>query len=152
MKTIRQLLKVKGRKIWTVTPTTSVFDALQVMAEKDVGALLVVNGKTLVGVFSERDYARKVILHGKSSKDIRIGEIMSSPPIFIEPENTVEQGLALMSAKHVRHLPVMENNRLIGIVTIGDLVRSLMDEQKVVIDHLEKYILSNTSMTELPCK
>jgi len=147
MKTIRQILKVKGRKVWTISPAARVFDALQVMAEKDVGALLVVNGKTLVGVFSERDYARKVILQGKSSKNIRVSEIMSSPPIFIEPENTVEQGLALMSAKHVRHLPVMENNRLIGIVTIGDLVRSLIDEQKVVIDHLEKYIVSNTSIT-----
>jgi CBS domain-containing protein len=147
MKTIRQILKKKGRKIWTISPATRVFDALQVMAEKDVGALLVVNGKTLVGVFSERDYARKVILQGKSSKDIRVSEIMSSPPIFIEPDNIIEQGLALMSAKHVRHLPVMENDRLIGIVTIGDLVRSLIDEQKVVIDHLEKHILSNTSIT-----
>jgi CBS domain-containing protein len=147
MKTIRQILKVKGRKIWTISPAESVFNALQVMAEKDVGALLVVKGKTLVGVFSERDYARKVILHGKSSKDILVNEIMSSPPIFIEPENTIEQGLALMSAKHVRHLPVMENYRLIGIVTIGDLVRSLIDEQKVVIDHLENYIVSNTSIT-----
>jgi CBS domain-containing protein len=147
MKTIRQILKKKGRKTWTITPTTRVFDALQLMAEKDVGALLVVEGKTLVGVFSERDYARKVILHGKSSKIMRVREIMSAPPIFIEPDNPVDQGLALMSAKHVRHLPVMEKDRLIGIVTIGDLVRSLIDEQKVVIDHLEKYILSNTSIT-----
>jgi len=147
MKTIRQILKVKGRKIWTISPTARVIDALQVMAEKDVGALLVVDGKTLIGVFSERDYARKVILLGKSSKNMRVSEIMSSPPIFIEPDNTVEQGLALMSAKHIRHLPVMEKNRLIGIVTIGDLVRSLIEEQKVVIDHLEKYIVSNTSIT-----
>lgn len=147
MKTIRQLLKVKGRKIWTVTPATRVFDALQMMAEKDVGALLVVKSKTLVGVFSERDYARKVILQGKSSKDILVSEIMSSPPIFIEPDNTIDQGLALMSAKHIRHLPVIENNRLVGIVTIGDLVKSLISEQKVVIDHLEKHILSKTSIT-----
>jgi CBS domain-containing protein len=147
MKTIRQILKKKGRKIWTISPVTRVFDALQVMAEKDVGALLVVNEKTLVGVFSERDYARKVILLGKHSKNMRVSEIMSSPPIFIEPDNTVEQGLAIMSAKHVRHLPVMQNDRLIGIVTIGDLVRSIIDEQKVAIDHLEKYILSNTSIT-----
>jgi CBS domain-containing protein len=147
MNTIRQILKKKGGKIWTITPPTRVFDALQLMAEKDVGALLVVDGKTLVGVFSERDYARKVILKGKSSKNMRVSEIMSSPPIFIEPDNTVEQSLALMSAKHVRHLPVMEKDHLIGIVTIGDLVRSLIDEQKVVIDHLEKYILSNTSIT-----
>jgi CBS domain-containing protein len=147
MKTIRQILKEKGRKIWTTTPVTRVFDALQEMAEKDVGALMVVKGKTLVGVFSERDYARKVIIQGKSSKDILVSEIMSSPPIFIEPEDTVEQGLALMSAKHVRHLPVMEKERLIGIVTIGDLVKSLIIEQKIVIDHLEKHILSNTSIT-----
>jgi CBS domain-containing protein len=147
MKTIRQLLKVKGRNTWTVSPSTSVYDALQIMAEKDVGALLVVNAKTLVGVFSERDYARKVILQGKSSKDLLVMEIMSSPPIFIEPENTIDQGLALMSAKHVRHLPVTDKNRLIGIVTIGDLVKSLIVEQKMVIDHLEKHILSNTSIT-----
>jgi CBS domain-containing protein len=147
MKTIRQLLKVKGRKIWTVSPATSVFEALQIMAEKDVGALLVVNGKTLIGVFSERDYARKVILEGKSSKDLLVSEIMSTPPIFIEPDNTIDQGLALMSAKHVRHLPVLEQNRLIGIVTIGDLVKSLIVEQKMVIDHLEKHILSKTSIT-----
>jgi CBS domain-containing protein len=147
MQTIRQILKKKGRQTWTITPATRVFDALQVMAEKDVGALLVVDGKRLVGVFSERDYARKVILLGKSSKVMRVSEIMSSPPIFIEPDNTVEQGLALMSARHVRHLPVMDKNHLIGIVTIGDLVRSLIDEQKVAIDHLEKYILSNTSIT-----
>jgi CBS domain-containing protein len=147
MQTIRQILKNKGRKTWTISPETRVFDALQLMAEKDVGALLVVEGKTLVGVFSERDYARKVILLGKSSKKLRVSEIMSSPPIFIEPEHTVDNALALMSAKHVRHLPVMEKNRLVGIVTIGDLVRSLIDEQKVVIDHLEKYILSNTSIT-----
>ncbi len=147
MQTIRQILKKKGRKTWTITPATRVFEALQVMAEKDVGALLVVDGKALVGVFSERDYARKVILLGKSSKVMRVAEIMSSPPIFIEPDNTVEKGLALMSAKHVRHLPVMEKGRLVGIVTIGDLVRSLIDDQKVAIDHLEKYILSNTSIT-----
>jgi CBS domain-containing protein len=140
-------MKLTGQDIWTISPTTRVFDALQVMAEKDIGALLVMDGKTLVGVFSERDYARKVILKGKSSKNTRVSEIMSSPPIFIEPDNTIEQGLALMSAKHIRHLPVMGNNRLLGIVTIGDLVKTLIDEQKMTIDHLEKYILSNTSLT-----
>jgi CBS domain-containing protein len=147
MKTIRQILKGKGRKIWTIAPGTPVYDALKLMAEKDIGALMVVEGKALVGVFSERDYARKVILKGRSSKNVKIQEIMSSPPIFIEPDYVIEQGLALMSAKHVRHLPVMENNRLIGVVTIGDLVKALIDEQKVVIDHLEKYIVSKTSIT-----
>ena len=147
MKTIRQLLRVKGRKVWTVSPAANVYDALKIMAEKDVGALLVVKNKSLVGVFSERDYARKVILHGRSSKEILVSEIMSSPPIFIEPDETIEQGLALMSAKHVRHLPVLDKNRLIGIVTIGDLVKSLIIEQKVVIDHLEQHILSRSGMT-----
>jgi len=147
MKTIRQLVKLKGHDIWTTSPTARVFDALQVMAEKDIGALLVLDGKTLVGIFSERDYARKVILKGKSSKNTRVNEIMSSPLIFIEPDNTIEQGLALMSAKHIRHLPVMDDNRLLGIVTIGDLIKSLIDDQKITIDHLEKYILSNTSIT-----
>jgi CBS domain-containing protein len=147
MKTIREILKGKGRKIWTASPSMHVFDALQLMAEKDIGALLVMNEKTLVGVFSERDYARKVILKGKSSKKLQVSEIMSSPPIFIEPGNTIDQGLALMSAKHIRHLPVMEKNHLIGIVTSGDLIRSIIDDQKVIIDHLEKYILSNTSIT-----
>jgi CBS domain-containing protein len=147
MKTIRQIIKLKGHNIWTISPAARVFDALQVMAEKDIGALLVVDGKTLVGVFSERDYARKVILKGKSSKNTRISEIMSSPPIFIEPDNTIEQGLALMSAKHIRHLPVLEDNQMLGIVTIGDLVKTLIDEQKMTIDHLERYILTNTSIT-----
>jgi CBS domain-containing protein len=147
MKTIRQIIKLKGHNIWTISPAARVFDALQVMAEKDIGALLVVDGKTLVGVFSERDYARKVILKGKSSKNTRISEIMSSPPIFIEPDNTIEQGLALMSAKHIRHLPVLEDNQMLGIVTIGDLVKILIDEQKMTIDHLERYILTNTSIT-----
>jgi CBS domain-containing protein len=146
MKTIRQILKLKGREIWTISPASRVFNALQMMAEKDIGALMVVEGKILVGIFSERDYARKVILKGKSSKNTLVSEIMSSPPIFIGPDNTAEQGLALMSSKHVRHLPVIGNNRLIGIVTIGDLVKTLIDEQKMTIDHLEKYILSNTSL------
>jgi CBS domain-containing protein len=146
MKTIRQILKVKGRTTWKIRPDASVLDALKVMAEKDIGAILVVKNRALVGVFSERDYARKVILHGKHSKDILVSEIMSSPPIIIAPDDTVEEGLALMSAKHIRHLPVMEKDRLVGIVTIGDLVRSIIDEQKVVIDHLERHILANTSI------
>lgn len=147
MKTIRQLLNQKGNTVYAATLDMHVFDALELMAEKDVGALLVVEGEQLIGVFSERDYARKVILKGKSSKDVYVKDIMSSPPIIIRPDNTNEQALALMSAKHIRHLPVMEENKLIGIVTIGDLVKSIIDEQKLVIDRLEKYILANTSLT-----
>ena len=147
MKTIRQMLKEKGNTVFTATTDMHVYDALALMADKDIGALLVVKDEQLIGVFSERDYARKVILKGKSSKDIYVGDIMSSPPIFIMPDNTNEQALALMSAKHIRHLPVMENDKLIGIVTIGDLVKSIIVEQKLVIDRLEKYILANTSLT-----
>ena len=147
MKTILQILRVKGNLIWKTTPETYVFDALEIMAEKDVGALLVMEGKTLVGIFSERDYARKVILQGKSSKEILVKEIMSSPPIFIGPDETVEQGMAIMSSNHVRHLPVMEKKRLVGIVTIGDLVKSLIVEQKIVIDQLEKHILSKQGIS-----
>lgn len=147
MKTIRQILKEKGNSVYAATPDMHVYDALALMADKDIGALLVVKNEQLIGVFSERDYARKVILKGKSSKDVYVGDIMSSPPIIIMPDNTNEQALALMSAKHIRHLPVMENDKLIGIVTIGDLVKSIIDEQKLVIDRLEKYILANTSLT-----
>jgi CBS domain-containing protein len=147
MITIRTLLKRKGSHAWTVEPQAKVFDALKMMAEKDVGALLVVAGKELIGVFSERDYARKVILKGRSSKNLEVGEIMSSPPIIITPEETIDQGLALMSARHVRHLPVMEKGKLAGIVTIGDLVKAVIDEQKVVIDHLENYIRDKGSLT-----
>ena len=147
MKTIRQMLNEKGNTVYSVTPDMHVFEALELMAEKDIGALLVVKDEQLIGVFSERDYARKVILKGKSSKDVYVRDIMSSPPIIIRPDNTNEQALALMSAKHIRHLPVMEGDKLIGIVTIGDLVNTIIDEQKLVIDRLEKYILANTSLT-----
>jgi len=147
MKTIRQMLNEKGNTVYSATPDMHVFEALELMAEKDIGALLVVKDEQLIGVFSERDYARKVILKGKSSKDVYVRDIMSSPPIIIRPDNTNEQALALMSAKHIRHLPVMEGDKLIGIVTIGDLVNTIIDEQKLVIDRLEKYILANTSLT-----
>ena len=147
MKTIRQMLNEKGNTVYSATPDMHVFEALELMAEKDIGALLVVKDEQLIGVFSERDYARKVILKGRSSRDVYVKDIMSSPPIIIRPDNTNEQALALMSAKHIRHLPVMEGDKLVGIVTIGDLVNTIIDEQKLVIDRLEKYILANTSLT-----
>ena len=143
MRTIHSILREKGNNIWHVNPATSVFDALKIMADKEIGALLVMDGKRLLGVFSERDYARKVILKGKSSKEMTVREIMSVPPIFISPEETNEQGLAIMSAKHIRHLPVMDGNQVKGVVSIGDLVKSIIDEQKIVIDKLERHILSN---------
>jgi CBS domain-containing protein len=147
MKTIAQILAVKGNQTWQVLPTSPVYDALKLMADKDIGAVLVMDGARLLGIFSERDYARKVILRGKSSRQLPVGEVMSAPPIFIEPQETVEQALAIMSAKHVRHLPVMQAGSVVGIVTIGDLVQSLIDEQKVLIKNLEHHILTNTSLT-----
>jgi CBS domain-containing protein len=140
MKTIQFVLKGKGKEIWSVSPDASVFEALRIMAEKDIGAMPVMQGERLVGIFSERDYARKVILKGKSSKNMRVGEIMSTQLVVITPDRTTEEGLALMTAKHVRHLTVIEDRKLVGFVSIGDLVKSVIDEQKQLLDKMEQYI------------
>jgi CBS domain-containing protein len=147
MKTIRQAIKDKASDIWWTSPDTHVYSALSMMAEKGVGALIVIDKEKIVGIFSERDYARKVILMGKSSKDIFVREIMTTNVRFITPEQTCDQALALMTDKHIRHLPVLQDDKLIGIVSIGDLVKAVIDEQKKTIDKLEKYILANTSIT-----
>ncbi len=146
MKTIRLILKQKGKEIWSASPNMTVFDALKIMAEKDVGALPVLEGKKLVGIFSERDYARKVILKGKASKKTPVGEIMSTHLVTITPNQTNEQCLALMTEKHVRHLPVLQDLKLVGFISIGDLVKSIIDEQKQVIDKLEQHILETTGL------
>ncbi len=146
MKTIELVMKLKGKEIWTIPPDTSVLDTLKIMAEKDIGALPVMDGKKLVGIFSERDYARKVILKGKSSKNMPVSEIMSTNLILITPEQTTEQGLALMTSKHVRHLPVVKNEKLVGFISIGDLVKSIIDEQNQVIDKLGQYISEKSGM------
>jgi CBS domain-containing protein len=140
MKTIKYVMKTKPKEIWTVSPDVSVFEALKIMAEKNIGALPVMEGKKLVGIFSERDYARKVILKGKSSKNTPVSEIMSTNLVVITPNQTTEQGLALMNAKHVRHLPVIQNEKLVGFVSIGDLVNSIIDEQNLIIDKMGEYI------------
>jgi CBS domain-containing protein len=140
MATVRELLKAKGDDIWSVTPQATVYEALQVMSEKDVGALLVLEKGALVGIFSERDYARKVILQGRFSKKTTIGELMTPEVLCIEPQSTIEDCMALMTAKHVRHLPVMENEQLIGVVSIGDVVRQIISDQEFTIEQLGKYI------------
>ena len=140
MKTIKHIMRLKGKEIWTTAPNATVFEALKVMAEKEIGAMPVLDGKKLVGIFSERDYARKVILKGKSSKNMPVSEIMSTNLIIITPDQTTEQGLALMTAKHVRHLPVIHEQKLVGFISIGDLVKSIIDEQNLVIDKLGQYI------------
>jgi CBS domain-containing protein len=140
MKTVAQLLRTKGQQVLSVSPDMPVFEALGVMADKNVGALLVVEGERLVGIFSERDYARKVILKGKSSKDTPVQEIMSSHVLYVRPEQTIEDCMALMTDKRVRHLPVMEEGRVVGVISIGDVVKAIIAEQEFIIEQLQNYI------------
>ena len=140
MTNVGQLLKIQGNEIWSLAPEATVYEALQIMSEKDVGALLVVDNGNLVGIFSERDYARKLILKGKFSKDTTVRELMTHEVLYIEPQSTIEECMALMTDKRIRHLPVLENDQLIGIVTIGDLVKQKISDQKFTIQQLEKYI------------
>jgi len=140
MKTVRQLLDEKGRDVWAARPTDSVYSAIESMATKGIGALLVMDGDSLEGILSERDYARKVILKGRSSKDTQVREIMTPRVICIAPESRVEDAMALMTDKRVRHLPVLVDNRVDGMISIGDVVRAVIAEQEFQIELLEKYI------------
>lgn len=140
MKFVNQLLKDKGRDVWSVAPDAPVYQALELMAEKNCGAVLVLDQEKMVGILSERDYARKVILQGKSSKNTPVKEIMSSRVVYIRPEQTVEDCMALMTDKRIRHLPVLENRKLVGLISIGDIVRAVISEQEFIIHQLENYI------------
>jgi CBS domain-containing protein len=142
MKTVKQLLQGKSRDLCTIAPEAQVFEALRVMAEHDIGALLVVRKDRLVGILSERDYARKVILQGKSSHDTPVSEIMTERVIYVQPANTVDECMALMTDKRIRHLPVLDNGKLIGVLSIGDLVKETISEQQFMIQQLESYIHS----------
>jgi len=142
MKSLKQLLSAKGSQVHSIAPDAKVIEALQLMAQKDVGALIVMEGDRLVGIISERDYARKVILHGRSSQDVSVRDIMSSGVITVDPSQTVEQCMALVTQKRIRHLPVCEDDKLIGIVSIGDLVKEMIAEQEQTIKQLESYIHS----------
>lgn len=139
-KTVRDLLRDKGQAVWSIDVDASVLEALKIMAEKEIGALMVLDKGQLAGVMSERDYARKVILHGKSSKDTPVREIMTPKVLYVGPDQTVDECMALMSGKHVRHMPVIENDQMIGVVSIGDVVKSVISEQQFLISHLEHYI------------
>ncbi|MBE2260371.1 MAG: CBS domain-containing protein [Candidatus Accumulibacter sp.] len=148
MKTLRQILESKSGVLATVSPDDAVFRALQVMAERNVGAVLVVEGERLLGIFSERDYARKMILFGKTSKDTRVRDIMSDKVLCVTPEQTVDECMAIMTEKHFRHLPVLDDQRnLVGIISIGDVVKEMISEQQFIIDQLGKYI-SGSAITE----
>lgn len=139
--TIDELLRIKeSKEIWSVSPDTSVYKALQKMAEKDIGALLVVENEQLVGIFSERDYARKIILMGKSSLDTNINDVMTTEIVTITTEYTVEECMALMTDCHIRHLPVMDQDKLLGLVSIGDVVKAVITGQARLITSLENYI------------
>lgn len=137
---IRSILKTKDGTVHSVSPETSVFDALQHMAEANVGALLVMQDKKLVGIVSERDYARKIVLKGRTSPDTPVSAIMSTKVLCATPEQTVGECMGLMTAKAIRHLPVLEHKAVIGIVSIGDLVKAIISEQQFVIEQLENYI------------
>jgi CBS domain-containing protein len=140
--TVRLVLKQKDQNVWFVSPDACVYDAIEIMADKHVGALMVVSESTLVGVVSERDYARKVILQGKSSKQTQVKEIMTSPAISVAPEQTVEDGMRIMTDKHIRHLPVVEDGKILGVVSIGDLVKWMISAQQETISQLHNYITS----------
>jgi CBS domain-containing protein len=140
MVTVRQCLKAKGHDIWSIHPDASVFQALQWMAEKDIGALLVMEGENVVGIFSERDYARKLILQGRNSRETLVHEIMTPQVIFVGIDQGIEDCMALMTHKHIRHLPVLDGDRLVGVVSIGDVVKEIIAEQEHVISQLENYI------------
>jgi CBS domain-containing protein len=142
MKSLKQLLSAKGNQVYSIAPDAKVIEALQLMARKDVGALVVMDGEKLVGVISERDYARKVILQGRSSHDVPVREIMTGEVITVDPERTVEECMALVTQRRIRHLPVIDGGRLIGVVSIGDLVKDVIAEQEQTIRQLESYIHS----------
>ena len=142
MKTVQQILNAKPAQILSVTENSSVLEALQFMMEKNVSALLIIDGQELLGIFTERDYARKIILHGKSSAETKIKEVMTADPITVLPSDSIELCMEIMTDKHIRHLPVKQHNEVLGMVSIGDVVKFIIADQKQTISQLESYISS----------
>ena len=140
---VRSLLRSKGRVIWSIGPEETVYQAIELMSEKQVGCLAVLVGGQLAGIVSERDYARKVILKGRSSQQTRVREIMTSPALFVTPEKTVAEAMRIMTGRRVRHLPVLERDNVVGMLSIGDLVNWVVDSQQQTIKHLHNYIAGN---------
>jgi CBS domain-containing protein len=141
MITVKDILSEKGLKVWTISPDAKVLDALNLMAEKGLGALIVFDQDEVVGILSERDYARKVILKGRHSQDTKIRDIMTTPVYGVQFETTADECMALMTDKHIRHLPVRDDGKLVGIISIGDVVKAIIGQQKVTIENLENYIM-----------
>ena len=142
MRTVRDVLRAKGSAVWAAKPDDTVYHALTVMAAKNIGALIVREGESVVGIFSERDYARQVVLKGKASKDTPLRDVMTSRVVFVRPEQSIEECMALMTDKHIRHLPVLEGATLAGILSIGDVVKAVISEKEFLISQLENYITS----------
>lgn len=138
--TIAEVLDKKGRTVWTISPSSPVYDVLKLMADKDIGAVVVAEGGKVVGVFSERDYARKVVLQGRWSKDTPVADIMTTSVHHVPPWRTIDECMAIMTEKHVRHLPVLDNGNLVGIITIGDVVKAVISQQAIAIRELEAYV------------
>ena len=137
---VRNILEEKGNSVYSVPSSTIVYKALEFMFDKNIGGLLIIDDGKLMGIFTERDYARKLVLKGKSSKDTKIGDMMTSNLVTVTPDSGIEECMQLMTDKHIRHLPVLENNNVVGIISIGDVVRFIIEEQRYIIEHLEHYI------------
>lgn len=148
MKTVREILQNKDNNIYSIPPDARVFEALELMAQKNVGALLVTENGELTGIISERDYARKVILLGRTSRELLVREIMTHKVIFVSPKRNAEECMALMINKHIRHLPVMENGKLTGIISIGDVVKAVIEDREFVIDQLFQYITGTPALQD----
>ncbi|MFA6596711.1 MAG: CBS domain-containing protein [Ignavibacteriaceae bacterium] len=140
MKTVQQILSKKGNEIFSITPDSTMYDALKLMADKDVGALLVLADDKVLGIVSERDYARKIILKGKLSRETSVSEIMTAKVVSVTPTTHVDNCMEIMIEKHIRHLPVEENGKLVGLISIGDVVKAVIDEEEFVIEQLTSYI------------
>lgn len=140
MNTVRSILKDKGGRVWSIQADASVFDALKLMSDKEIGALVVFEGEEVAGILSERDYARRAIFENRQCGEVLVREIMTHKVIYIRPDNTIEECMALMTHKRIRHLPVMDENHLVGIISIGDVVKAVISEQQFMIQQLENYI------------
>jgi CBS domain-containing protein len=145
---VKDILKTKDNNVWSISPQETAYKALEIMAAKNIGALMVIHDGQLVGIFSERDYARKVILKGKSSKETSVGELMTTTVYSIAPNKSIEENMAIMSASHSRHMPVIEDDTLIGVVSLGDIVNSIITSQKIEIQDLKNYIAGGEYTSE----